>query len=400
MKKNYRKFLTLLMILIAVIFTSCSTMNTSENIKPTQEIVQPKMDAVSEEAKVETKINVVKPMPVEDKTLQMVDGVFVSADKYGNMLTSISASQLEDANLVLGDLVDVNVEGTIYTCPIVSTYSDVDVGEFLIRVVEDEVYFCINYGNCQKKTGADTDIAVSISLNEAGAYLLEYETRHLTKSEDRADYVSDEVFANFRNIATKNITPGILYRSCSPSLGDARTPYADKLAENVDIKTIVNLADSKESLMKSLDPNSWYMNMYNNNNVILLDMDVDYSSVEFGQSLAKGFKFIAANEPPFLIHCNEGKDRAGFASVIIEALMGASLDEITADYMISYYNYYGVEKGTSQYDYIATTPYKMLETISEGLAVTDNNLYSIAYNYMIKNGVTQSEVVEIMGKLI
>jgi len=53
------------------------------------------------------------------------------------------------------------------------------------------------------------------------------------------------------------------------------------------------------------------------------------------------FRFIIANDGPYLIHCTEGKDRAGFVSAVLEALMGADLQEIVADYMKSYENYYG-----------------------------------------------------------
>ena len=160
------------------------------------------------------------------------------------------------------------------------------------------------------------------------------------------------------------------------------------------------MADSEESLMETMDPNSWYKTMYDAGHVVLLDMDVDYAGEEFGQSLVKGFEFMAANEPPFLIHCNEGKDRAGFASVIIESLMGSTLSEISSDYMVSYSNYYGVEKGTSQYEYISNTPYKMLDTISDGIEVNDANLSSIAYNYLIKNGATSKDIIQLMGKLM
>ncbi len=87
-----------------------------------------------------------------------------------------------------------------------------------------------------------------------------------------------------------------------------------------------------------MDSITWYKEMYEMGNVILLDMDVDYSSQEFGSKLAKGFVFISENEAPYLIHCNEGKDRAGFALVVLESLMGASLEEIEYDYMLSYLN--------------------------------------------------------------
>jgi len=328
-----------------------------------------------------------------------LEGSFVEADKYGNMMTSLTADDLTTAGFTLGDIITVTVNGNNYDCPIVTTYSDVNVGEYLFRVKDNATYFSINYGNCQKKTGAEAAMPLSLTMKEKGGYLVEYQIRHLEKSELRSDYASDVIFANFRDVETKNIKPHTLYRSCNPALGDARAPYADTLAMEAGVKTIINLADSKESLEKTIDPTSWYNGMYQAGRVILLDLDVDYSGADFGKSLAQGFKFMAAGEAPVLIHCNEGKDRAGFTSVILEALMGAPLSEITDDYMMSYVNYYDVTKGTAQYTSIAKTPYTMLMTIAQGMDVTDENLSTIAYNYMIRNGVSDSEIAAIKAKL-
>lgn len=340
-------------------------------------------------------------MVTETKTVvSSIDGVFVAADKYGNMETSIKASDLLNSGYNYGDMVNVAVNGVAYKAPIVTTYSDVDVGNFLIRVKGDQVFFSINYGNAKKVTGAEVDLPLTITLNEAGAYLLEFETRHLVKVENRADVSSDEIFANFREVTIGAIKSGVLYRSANPSLNDARAPYAEKLAEMKGVKTIVNFADSEESLAENMDSINWYKDMYKAGKVILLDMDVDYSSSEFGEKLGRGFIFMSENPGPYLIHCNEGKDRAGFASVLLEALMGGSIDEIQEDYMISYDNYYGVKKGSDQYNYIADTPYNMLSTISNGIKVTNDNLEMIAKNYLIKNGLSDLQISNLKANLM
>ena len=52
---------------------------------------------------------------------------------------------------------------------------------------------------------------------------------------------------------------------------------------------------------------------------------------------------MCIRDSPYLIHCNEGKDRAGFVAALLEALGGAEAEEIVEDYMLSYENYYHVE---------------------------------------------------------
>lgn len=40
------------------------------------------------------------------------------------------------------------------------------------------------------------------------------------------------------------------------------------------------------------------------------------------------------------MHCSEGKERAGITSAVIEALMGASANEIMDDYLTTYIDFY------------------------------------------------------------
>ena len=75
-----------------------------------------------------------------------------------------------------------------------------------------------------------------------------------------------------------------------------------------------------------------------------IDLTGNFYSEDFAASVAQGLAFLAQNEAPYCIHCTEGKDRAGFVAMLLEALMGATLDEIIDDYMRSFYNYYGIDK--------------------------------------------------------
>ncbi len=68
--------------------------------------------------------------------------------------------------------------------------------------------------------------------------------------------------------------------------------------------------------------------------------------------MKKMFESILDNDGPYYIHCLEGKDRTGYVCMVIEALCGASYEELVEDYFITYHNYYGIEKGTSKYDLI------------------------------------------------
>ena len=67
-----------------------------------------------------------------------------------------------------------------------------------------------------------------------------------------------------------------------------------------------------------------------------------YRSDAFSEELADGLKWLSRQEGPCLVHFVEGKDRTGFVCMVIEALAGASYDEMVDDYVLTYDNCYAV----------------------------------------------------------
>ena len=186
-------------------------------------------------------------------------------------------------------------------------------------------------------------------MAEKGGYMAEYIMHDLQRTNDRADYpnLSDAEFGNFRNIATTGMELAGA-RTCgsspiNPELG--RNTYVDA-ARSVGAYVIMNLANSPEEAEAYEGFADTY---YSGQKVIYLNLGVDFSAPEFQKGLAEGLRFFAANKGTYYVHCTEGKDRAGFVSALLECpLMGATYDEVVADYMVTYYNYYGVEPGHGQ----------------------------------------------------
>ena len=177
-----------------------------------------------------------------------------------------------------------------------------------------------------------------------------------------------------------------------------RNKEADAAAAAVGVKTFINLADNEETMKAYEDFADSY---YAGQNVICLNLGVDFSADEFKAGLADGLRFIAANKPPFLVHCTEGKDRAGFTSAVLEALMGATPEEITADYMTTYYNYYGVQPGTEQYDVIAASNIqKSLATAFHISSIFEGDLQAAAVAYMAEIGLSSEEYSAVFAKLL
>lgn len=317
-----------------------------------------------------------------------LSGAVSAIDKYGNISTDITLAALQGAGYEPGDILTVTVGGQSVDAPYGDTYSNVDMGKAI--VVPDKnaptADVAINMGNFAGTFNVKEGTAISFAMKQKAGYLDEYKIRGIEsqRTNNRSDYASDEAFANFRPVVMGNIAPGVLYRASSPvnpELG--RSTYADQLTKAAGIKTAINLADS-DTVMKAYP--GYAQTYYSTLNVVPLDMGMDFSAPAFNAKLKTGLEYMLSHEGPYLVHCNEGKDRTGFVSALLEALMGGSLDQIRADYMTSYENFFHVAKGPGNYDRIADSnilpELRMIAGAGEDADLSHTDLQQAAENYL------------------
>ena len=340
-----------------------------------------------------------------DTSRAPVTGTVAAIEKYGNIDLDIKPEALYTAGLELGDVLDVTVSGQTLSIPFCTSYSDVNTGELVVRDNQgsDVLVVAINMGDFAKTYGVEVGDTVTFALGEKAGYLAQYQAHQLQRTNERADYSSDEVFANFRPIVLGDIAEGVLYRTSSPvnpELG--RAAYADDLIEKAGVKTVMNLADAKEDIDGYLAAEGfdspYYQSLYENGGVITLDMGVDYKSEDFQAKLKEGLEFILAHEGPYAFHCTEGKDRAGFTAILLEALMGASREEIVADYMVTYENYYHVERGSEQHALIGQVADGMLRDIAgldKNADLAGVDLEQAAEGYLTGIGMTGEQIAAL-----
>ncbi|MCT4663560.1 MAG: SAM-dependent chlorinase/fluorinase [Tissierellales bacterium] len=346
-----------------------------------------------------------------EEGLKEVKGAVVEVQKYGNVIMDVKAAAFYDAGYELGDMLKVNVGEEELEMPFCTSYSDVDTGSLLVRdnKEKDVVIVAINMGNFAKTYNAEVGTELTFSLSEKEGYLAQYLLHQLKRTNERSDYATDAVFANFRNIETSGMAKGVLYRSSSPINNElGRAAYSNALVKDAGVKTVMNLADSKEEIAGYIakdDFNSeYYKSLYDAGQVKCLNMTVDIAGEDFGKKLAEGFKFLSKNEGPYLVHCTEGKDRAGFASAVLECLMGASLDEVVDDYMVTYKNYYKVEEGSEQYNAIIdsnimTSLTTVVCGLEKGTDISKVDLSEAATKYLTNLGMTVEEISSLKTNL-
>ena len=346
--------------------------------------------------------------------------------KYGNVYLDIKVKDFFALGYEEGDIVSVSFLDKTLNLPVVPTYSYVDQGSPAIIAPLGEkgeptgyISLAINMGNfgdtyglAYKTTNADKTwfwtakegvkfpVEVKFSMAEKSGYLSQYILHDLTRTNNREDYpeLTDEEFANFREITTTGMGKGKLYRTSSPinpELG--RNTYADEACKKAGVSVVMNLANSKDEAEKYEGFTSSY---YSTAKVIYLNLGVDFQADEFKKGLAEGLKFFAANKGVYAVHCTEGKDRAGFVSALLECLMGANYDEVIADYMKTYENYYKVEKGTEKYNAISQS--NIVKTLEAAFGVTNlqsANLQEGAISYIKSIGLTDAEINQLMANL-
>ncbi len=346
-----------------------------------------------------------------------ISGYLRSIDKYGNLLLTISEEELIDAGYEYGDVVTVTIDGMDWEMPYCTAYAEVDYGEPLLRAADGELNVALNSRSFAVQNGIadlqtteeygneyyyliDVPAVVTISMAEKGGYYNDWLMRQIEYTNEREDYadLSDEEFANFRSIDTAGMGKNALYRSSSPiNPGIGRSACADLAMEAAGIRTAVNLADSQE---KAYAYEGFDETYYAGQKVIYLNLGVDYTEESFQTGLREGLRFLTENDGPYLIHCSEGKDRAGFVCALLECFMGASCEEVIADYMTTFENYYGVEKGSEQYDYLASNNIvKSLQSVFDTDDLAGEDLEQDAEEYFRSIGLTDEELVTLREKL-
>ena len=341
--------------------------------------------------------------------------------KYGHLTLELTPDELASAGYEPGDMLSVKVAGVTLSVPLCTNYTDVDVGSLLIRDNDGKLALGINmesfantYLGAVKTTNPDKsfywtfpegksleNVVVEISMEEKGGYQEQYLIHQLEKSNNRADYSSDVVFANFREITGGELGKHALYRSSSPVNNEYnRAKYSDAFVKENGIKCVMNLADSDDAIKgyfaKDDFDSPYYKSLYEEGLVKPLNLGVDFKSDDFKKGLKEGLIFFSTHEGPYLVHCTEGKDRAGFVSALLSAFMGVSYDDIVKDYMVTYKNYYHLEEDSVQYEAVKNSNIiPMLAQITNGNKDTQKG----AEEYIRALGLSDSEIAALKANL-
>ena len=332
-------------------------------------------------------------------------------EKFGHVVLDVKTADLIANGYALGDRVCVRMDSYEADMPFYDGYYT-NPGTVMLRgsTPESNIAICINYGDFSSETGTAVGDRVEITLVEKAGVLAVQELCALQYSNDRADYSDDTVYANFRAVTAGEIGDGKLYRTASPVNNEhGRAGYANALIAEAGVATILNLADSREEVEAFLAAedfqSQYYREHYLSGNVAAINLKGNFFEESFAESVAEGLTFLAQKEAPYCIHCTEGKDRAGVVAMLLEALMGAELEEIIDDYMLSYYNYYGIDKENNPARYDTVLDLNLIPILChvtgaetrEELSQID--LESAVTKYLLNAGMAEADILTLKEKL-
>ena len=347
--------------------------------------------------------------PVNSESVEpYVPGVtcgIYSVNQYGNVILDIPAEELDKKGYEAGDIVLVQIGEKYWQMPYGTNYSDVNPGYPVLVSRKGSLIVSLNQRSFALAAGLSEDsvgVPVFIEMDEKAGYLRAYQARSMTYSLDRQDFESDEAFANFREVKMGEIGEHVLYRSASGlDNSNKRAATVSALYEKNGIQTAVNLSESKEDMeawMAAEDFDSaYYKQLYESGQVITNGaLPVDAMAESFQTGLAADLRGMLEKKAPYAIHCQEGKDRTGFVLILLEALMGASYEEMMDDYMQSFINYYHLTKGDERYEIIkdsnATYLFMTLTGVEHQADLAKADYKAAAKTYLAGIGLSEEEI--------
>ena len=337
----------------------------------------------------------------------MLKGKISSYNEFGAAMLDFTETDMAKAGFQLGDVISI----TIGDKEIIMPYYDgfyTRNGEYLCVAYPTYPSICFtanNIGVPKELTGLEGHDVV-VRMKEKGGRLDVQQALSMKYTNLRDEYsISDAAFANARAVSAGKIASGILHRSSSPFCNDIeRAYYVSEYLQQEKVRTVLNLADTKEK-MSTYDMPPYSHQLYNEGNVILCPLKADPTADDYNNRLIEALKQLPAHPAPYAVHCMEGKDRTGYVCALLEGLCGATYDEIVADYLVTYANYYLITPVENR-DLCNTLVSLRLNTCLMYYAGVDNEAqlpgvdYAKAFShYLLSHGMSQQQIDALVRAL-
>ena len=338
----------------------------------------------------------------------VLEGRIVSYNEFGAAMLDFTEADMSHAGFTLGDVITITVDRKEIEMPYYDGYYARN-GEYLC--VAYPTYPSISFtanntGLPEEFTGLEGH-SVVVRMKEKGG-CLDVQTalsmKYTNKRENYGD-LSDAEFANARAVRAGNLAAGVLHRSSSPFCNDInRAGYVSEYLEDAAVKTVLNLADTEDKIL-SYEMPPYSRSLWDAGSVILCPLKADPTADDYNQRLVEALKELPSHPAPYVVHCMEGKDRTGYVCALLEGLCGASYDEMVEDYLITYYNYYGINPEKDP-DLCNTLVSLRLNTclmyyadVSDEARLQDTDFSTSFSDYLLSHGMNREQLDALIQAL-
>ncbi|MBQ6123679.1 MAG: tyrosine-protein phosphatase [Clostridia bacterium] len=327
-------------------------------------------------------------------------------DQFGDIVFDVKKTDLDQAGLEYGDSVDFRFSGG-YEIKAVPYFSDFygRKGTAILAFYMDEVVLGSVASNLNLVVGIEPGETAIMTLAQRGRYREEYKAYNINDARYRMEGQTDAAFINAREVTAGGIRPGRLYRGSTPfDPAFGRIELMGSYIEAHSIGGILNLANGQAEMKTGEGLPDYTSDMIEQGRVLTCHLGVDYTEPAAMRSIGEGLDRLMELEGPWLIHCSLGRDRTGVICAVVEALCGATYDEIVQDYMISYDLLHNIDMNPEslQYRLFKMRIDDILAAIfgTEIEALPGIDLRLAARDYLMRCGMTGDKIDKLERLLI
>ena len=342
------------------------------------------------------------------KNTPICQGIISSYNEFGAAMLNLTEADMTEAGFTLGDIISITVDDT----EIIMPYYD----GFYTRNAE---YLCVAYSTypsvcfTANNVGLPEELrgleghAVTITMKEKGGCLDVQQAMSMKYANDRSEYLNltDAEFANARAVNAGRIANGVLHRCSSPFSNDInRAFYVSQYLEREQVQTVLNLADTEDNML-AYDMPPYSRTLWDGGNVILCPLKADPTADDYNNRLIAALKELPSHPAPYVVHCMEGKDRTGYVCALLEGLCGATYEEIVADYLITYSNYYHITPESNPDLCYSLVSLRLNTCLMHYAGVSDEALlpdvdYATAFSdYLLSHGMSSQQIDALVQAL-
>lgn len=288
----------------------------------------------------------------------VVECTVVRYDEFGAAVLSVDMQTMDSLKAPYGSDLSVEINGHEYTAIFVKNYAGAPAFSVYVNFDSSEEHYTLGVFNSRFTEDQVIPIGdtVKLSVNGMNSYYPRIPNYLKGYSNDRDDYPSDQAFANCRMLAGGDLAEGRVYRCSTPWGEHGRGAICDEFLKEAGVDYLIGMDKSEKAVAEMVartgDLYSSQLFLDGRVSVRFLSPAVHSNPEEIRWVIDR----ILESDGSIGIFCKLGKDRTGMYCTILQGVAGATLEEATDDFMLSITNYYGLEKGTDEYNAV----YEML----------------------------------------